>query len=59
MRIRERRGNEGRMRIRLAAFKQNPPRGGRPARLRSRIVDILSCAGERDLRVVIVLGERA
>ncbi len=47
------------MRIRLAAFKQNPPRGGRPARLRSKIVDILSCAGERDLRVVIVLGERA
>jgi hypothetical protein len=47
------------MRISLAAFRQNPPKGGRPARFKSRTVDMLSCVGERDLRVVIVLGERA
>lgn len=47
------------MRIRLAAFKQKPPRGGRPARLRRRTVTILSCVGDKVFNVEIVLGERA
>jgi len=41
----------------LAAFKQKPPKGGRPARLRRRAVTRAWWEGDNLERINVVLGE--
>lgn len=52
-------GNIGLNIARLAAFRQNPPNGGKPARLSKSIADKKSWIGDRALRDGSVLGEEA
>jgi hypothetical protein len=46
------------IKVKLTTFRQNPPRGGKPARLSRRREIILRCVGDRVLRVEIVLGDK-
>lgn len=52
-------GNIGLSTARLAAFREKPPRGGSPARLRRSIADKNSWVGDRALREGRVLGDEA
>lgn len=51
------RGNEGVRRLRLIAFRENPARGGSPARLRKRTPVVPSFAGDIIFNMLTDFGE--
>lgn len=55
--IRETSGNAGINKANLIALRENPPKGGSPARFNRRSAVRPSCTGESFLRVERVLGE--